>query len=122
MRLPDDVGLELEDGDVVLEGGCLVVLVHYDALHLPLVRGHVLGLPRNVVLSQLDRQRREEARLAMGGREHVPVGDEHAAALVLREQPEERRLLDQNLPRPIAKLGLFTADNSTFSDRANTTV
>ena len=32
--LPLDVGLQLEDGDVVLEGGRLVVLVDHHPLHL----------------------------------------------------------------------------------------
>ena len=30
----------------------------------------------------------------MSGREDVPVGDEHSAALVLGEEAQQRRLLD----------------------------
>ena len=55
--------------------------------------------------------------------EHVLVGDEDPTTLVLGEQPQPRGLLDQDLPRPVPKLGLVTTNNATLSsNRTNSAI
>ena len=62
-------------------------------------------------------------RLTVRRREDVLVGDEDSSALVLREKAEQGGLLDEDLPRPVAELGLCAADDTAFAaNRPNTAI
>ena len=65
--------------------------------YLLLAGGHELVGAADVVLAQLHQQARQEAGLAVGRGQHVPVRDQNTATLVLREQPQPRALLHQHL-------------------------
>jgi hypothetical protein len=47
----------------------------------------------------------------MGRGQYILVGDQHTAALVLREQTQPCGLLDQHLPWPFTKAGRLAANN-----------